>query len=101
LFPRHLKQDGAFFVKGDNVNLPEINNKISSIDVFHYDSDKSYPGRVSVLKMLDGKITNKTWIIFDDIQDNSFFYDLVTNNNYSEWKIFEFEGKWVGIICPE
>ena len=51
--------------------------------------------------MLDGKITNKTWIIFDDIQDNSFFYDLVTNNNYSEWKVFEFEGKWVGIICSE
>ena len=99
--PEALKTRWSLFVKGDNVNLPEINNKISSIDVFHYDSDKSYSGRASALKMLDGKITNKTWIIFDDIQDNSFFYDLVTNNNYSEWKVFEFEGKWVGIICSE
>jgi hypothetical protein len=68
VIPEALKTRWSlFFVKGDNTNLPEINNKISSIDVFHYDSDKSYPGRVSVLKILDGRITNKTWIIFDDI----------------------------------
>ena len=96
--PDSLKSRWSLFIKGDNVNLPEINKEISNVDIFHYDSDKSYIGRMAALRILDTKITNKTWVIFDDIQDNSFFHDLVSSCN--NWNIFEFEGKWVGIIYP-
>ena len=34
----------------------------------------------------------------DDIQDNSFFYDYTKENDISDWKIFEFNKKYLGII---
>ena len=99
--PENLKKRWSLFTKGDNVNLPIINKKISNIDLFHYDSDKSYSGRLAALELLSKKIKTNSWVIIDDIQDNSFFHDLVSKNYYKNWKVFEFEGKWVGLICPE
>ena len=32
--------------------------------------------------------------MFDDIQDNTHFYDLVINNKIKNYRIFEFEGKY-------
>jgi len=98
--PEYLKERWSLFVKGDNINLNEIKKEISQIDVFHYDSDKSYSGRGTALDTISKNVTDKTWIIIDDIQDNGFFHDLVTENKYSNWRVFEFEGKWVGIISP-
>ena len=34
----------------------------------------------------------------DDIQDNSFFYDYVEETKPDSWYVFEFEGKYVGMI---
>ena len=34
----------------------------------------------------------------DDIQDNSFFYDYIKENNISNWKVFKFNNKYLGII---
>ena len=99
--PENLKKRWSLYTKGDNVNLPIINNKISNIDVFHYDSDKSYSGRLAALELLSEKIKNNSWVIIDDIQDNCFFHDFVFENNYKNWKVFEFEGKWVGLIYPD
>ena len=41
-------------IRGDDVALPEIVKKLdnNTIDLFHYDSDKSYSGRVNALKIL-------------------------------------------------
>ncbi len=42
---------------------------------------------------------SKNGIIFmDDIQDNSYFHDYVMQNNISAWRVFEFHGKYVGMI---
>ncbi len=97
--PDELKNRWSLYVKGDDINLRIIRDEINSIDLFHYDSDKSYFGRENALKILNDKITADTWIIFDDIQDNSFFHDFVQDKN--NWKVFEYEGKWVGVICPD
>jgi hypothetical protein len=99
--PENLKKRWSLYIKGDAVNLPEINREILNIDIFHYDSDKSYSGRVAAQKIFNDKITNKSWVIIDDIQDNCFFHDFVSENNYKNWQVFEFEGKWVGVVCPE
>lgn len=101
VIPDSLKSRWSLFIRGDSVNLREICKKISTIDVFHYDSDKSYRGRMAVMEILKEKITDKSWVIFDDIQDNSFFHDLVSRNKYSNWNVLEFEGKWVGVIHPD
>ena len=34
----------------------------------------------------------------DDIQDNSFFYDYVLELVNSNWYIFKFEGKYIGVV---
>ena len=52
------------------------------------------------LKILEKNINSDTWMIFDDIQDNSFFHEFVYGKNLN-WKVFEFEGKWVGLVIPK
>lgn len=86
-------------IRGDEVALPFFASKFhdNSIDLFHYDSDKSYSGRKKAIKILEKKFSKNSIIIFDDIQNNLHFKDFVTKNNM-KFKIFEFEGKFVGLI---
>ena len=86
-------------IRGDDLALQRFVNKLKSteIDLFHYDSDKSYSGRSKALKILNSKINSKTIIIFDDIQNNLHFKDYVTKNK-KNFHILEFQGKYVGII---
>ena len=86
-------------IRGDDIALPEIVSKLrnNSIDIFHYDSDKSYSGRSNALKILNSKINSKTIIIFDDIQNNLHFKNFVEKNK-KEFCVLEFEGKFIGII---
>jgi predicted O-methyltransferase YrrM len=85
-------------IRGDDIALPEIIKQMTdkNIDLFHYDSDKSYSGRVNALKVLNSKISSKTIIIFDDIQDNLHFKDFVEENK-KDFYIFEFEGNFIGV----
>ena len=86
-------------IRGDEVALPEIARRLEnkSIDLFHYDSDKSYSGRSNALKILGSKINSNTIIIFDDIQNNLQFKDFVKKNK-KDFSVFEFEGKYIGIV---
>lgn len=86
-------------IRGDDVALPSIIKLLSNknIDLFHYDSDKSYSGRDNALKIISSKINSKTIIIFDDIQNNLHFKDYVETNK-KEFFVLEFEGKFIGII---
>jgi len=93
-----LKDRWELYIEGDEVNLPKIISKVESIDLFHYDSDKSYSGRKYAMNLLKQKIHKKGIIVMDDIQDNSYFYDYVTKGNNLNWKIFKFEGKFIGVI---
>lgn len=85
-------------IRGDDVALPEIVKKLdnNTIDLFHYDSDKSYSGRVNALKILSSKINSKTIIIFDDIQNNLHFKEFVKKGS-KDFSVYEFEGKYIGI----
>ena len=85
-------------IRGDDIALPEIVKKLdnNTIDLFHYDSDKSYSGRVNALRILSSKINSKTIIIFDDIQNNLHFKEFV-NKSSKDFSVYEFEGKFIGI----
>ena len=89
-------------IRGDEVALPEIARRLEnkSIDLFHYDSDKSYSGRSNALKILGSKINSNTIIIFDDIQNNLHFKDFVEKNK-KDFRVYEFEGKYIGITGLE
>ncbi len=85
-------------IRGDDRALPEITKQIgnANIDLFHYDSDKSYSGRSKALKLIDSKLSSKSIIIFDDIQNNLHFKDYIKKNKLN-FHVIEFGGKFVGI----
>lgn len=97
---QHLKTRWSLYLKGDTINLSKIMQEIpdSSLDLFHYDSDKSYKGRDFAMRLLVGKLSENGIIIMDDIQDNSYFYDFVKKNPAYAWKAFSYENKFIGML---
>ncbi len=93
------KENWSLDIRGDEVALKEFVNKLNNneIDLFHYDSDKSYLGRDRALKILSSKLNSKTIIIFDDIQNNLHFKDYVIDHK-KKFHVLEFQGKYVGIV---
>ena len=93
------KKDWYLDIRGDDLAVPEITKMIkdSPIDLLHYDSDKSNSGRNKVLKNLRSNINDKTIIIFDDIQNNCHFKNLIEKTK-KDYFILEFQGKYLGII---
>jgi predicted O-methyltransferase YrrM len=100
LVPKNLKNNWTLNIRGDSEALDEFLTKVSDINLFHYDSDKSYAGREKAWETVSKKLSRSAIVIFDDIQNNLHFKDLVEklNVNYS---IFEFEGKYLGMFSQE
>ena len=93
-----LKDNWELYIDGDEANLPRILNSAGEIDIFHYDSDKTYSGRKMAVSTIESALSEDAVILIDDIEDNSFFYDYVEKTNAESWYIFEFKGKHVGMI---
>jgi len=93
------KDDWFLDIRGDDVALPKIVQRLknNTIDLLHYDSDKSYSGRDKALKVLNPKINSKTIIIFDDIQDNLHFKNYIEKND-NKFISIRFNAKFLGII---
>ena len=49
-------------------------------DFIHYDSDKSYEGRMKNYKLIWSMLNKKGCFVSDDISDNSAFFDFVISN---------------------
>lgn len=94
-----LKERWTLLIDGDRNNLPLIAKSAGTIDMFHYDSDKSCSGRAFALQCLEPTFSATVAILFDDIQDNFHFKDLVTARQWA-FKVFAFEGKYVGLTGP-
>lgn len=96
-----LRDRWTLHTEGDRRALPRIAAQVANVDVFHYDSDKSYTGRQFALQTLSDRFTPETLIVFDDVQDNAHFYDTVKLIEQTrQWQVFEFEGKYMGTIGP-
>ena len=93
------KKNWYLDIRGDDLALPEISKRIANnkINLFHYDSDKSYHARHKALNILSSNIDSETIIIFDDIQDNVHFKSLVEETK-QKYCILEFQDKYVGIV---
>ncbi|MEZ5813725.1 MAG: class I SAM-dependent methyltransferase [Alphaproteobacteria bacterium] len=93
-----LKTNWTLMIDGDENNIPALLKalKPGKIDLFHYDSDKSYAGRENAYKAVQPALNKNALIIYDDIQDNAHFMDWVAKEN-RPFKVFEFEGKYIGL----
>lgn len=92
-----IKKNWILEIEGDEINLPKILDQIEKIDIFHYDSDKSYLGKFKTFNSIKSKLHSNSIIIFDDIQDDRFFKELteITRKNYY---VLPFKNKYIGII---
>lgn len=97
LVEEKLKANWELHIAGDRKNLPEILKKVTNIDLFHFDSDKTVSGREFALSTVQPHLTPEAVIVMDDIQDNLHFRDLVQKRGVP-FKVFGFEGKYQGVI---
>lgn len=98
LVDESLKNNWELYIGGDEKNLPKILANVDQIDIFHYDSDKSYSGRQFAMSVVEKKMNTNGIIIMDDIQDNSYFHDYIEINKVPTWYVFRFASRYVGVM---
>ncbi len=94
----NLRKNWTLLIEGDLVNIPKILGKVEKVDLFHYDSDKSFIGRKRVWELILPKLTSSSVTIFDDIDDNLHFKEEVYEV-YENAKVLKSRfGGYVGIL---
>ncbi len=93
----HLRHRWTLHKRGDQPGLAAITAEVHRIDLFHYDSDKRYAGRARAYDAVRSLLHKDSVLLMDDIQDDAFFHDLVEGCK-DPWQVFEFEGKFLGLI---
>lgn len=63
----------TLLLEGDRQNLPTILASVGSIDLFHFDSDKSVAGRRYAFDLVGPRLTPDAVVVVDDIDDNLHF----------------------------
>ena len=97
VIPEKYKKYWKLFRFADKESLPKIFNEQSSFDVVHYDSDKTYDGRLWAYKLLFEKLRSGGVFMSDDIADNSAFKDFCEKNEFVPY-VIGFDKKYAGII---
>lgn len=100
VIPEKFKNNWNLYRFADKESLPKIFEKQNSFDVVHYDSDKSYDGRMWAYKILWEKLNKGGVFMSDDVGDNAAFKHYCEQNNHKA-HIIEFDGKFAGVIIKE
>ncbi len=96
--PDELKRNWDLETKGDQVNLPKLLKLIDKVDLFHYDSDKSYEGRKAALDLVRPMMSKRSIIIIDDIGDNFHFKNEIVDKGINNIVIQSRDGGFIGIF---
>ena len=95
----HLRNKWKLFTEGDEKNLVKILKEINSIDLFHYDSDKSIRGRNKVFNKIKKFLSTNSIVMFDDINNNPHFLYLIRKYSINNFIVIKHKGACVaGII---
>lgn len=97
VIPEKYKSHWELYRFADKESLPKIFGKVNSLDVIHYDSDKSYDGRIWAYKTLWQKLKKGGVFMSDDIGDNAAFMHFCEKNNLDP-HVIEFDGKYAGVV---
>ncbi|MEF9478181.1 hypothetical protein OWR28_11260 [Chryseobacterium sp. 1B4] len=98
--PENLKKYWKLFRFADRESLPKIFKEVSFFDVFHYDSDKSYYGRMWAYHQIYKRLRPGAVFISDDIGDNSAYQDFCNKMNIST-TVVEYSGKYIGVFIKQ
>lgn len=99
LVPEGMRDNWTLYLGSDREYLPVILSEIESIDLMHYDSDKSYEGRRWAMDKIKEKMSPNSAILMDDIKDNGYYMDFVKSTT-KPWRILRQKNnqRWVGMI---
>jgi hypothetical protein len=97
VIPPQLKGSWRLFREPDISGLPKALKSVPHLDLVHYDSDKSYLGRMISYPKLYDKLRTGGVFVSDDIGDNLAFKHFCDANNIYP-VIIDFEKKFVGVF---
>ena len=95
--PPDFKTRWELIRESDVSGLPKALKHVPYLDVIHYDSDKSYSGKMRIYPMLYGKLRKGGILISDDINYNVAFKDFCKKQN-KQAIIVPFENRYVGFF---
>ena len=80
---------------------PQVNYiskiKFQKYDLCHYDSDKSYQGRMIIYSKIWERLNTKGVLLSDDISDNLAFFDFCKIKRKKPY-VLRFKQKYLGLI---
>jgi len=85
----------------DRLLLPKTLREAGTIDLCHYDSDKSYSGRMWAYQLLWKHFRSGGIFISDDIGDNLAFKHFCENIGHDPWIIKEGEERFLGVLIKK
>ena len=95
--PQELKTNWALIAEPDTSAIPKSLKILDTADLIHYDSDKSYVGRMYSYPILYQLLRKGGLFISDDIQDNVGFRDYCKQIK-KEPIIIAYENKFIGLF---
>lgn len=100
VIPDQLKTNWKLIRKPDRQGLPKALKEMRRIDLCHYDSDKTYVGRMWAYPLLWKFLRKGGIFISDDINDNIAFKDFCEKLKIQPM-VVEFQTKFIGILVKE
>lgn len=95
--PENLKLNWELIREPDRRGIEKAITKMGGrLDLCHYDSDKTYPGRQYGYSLLWDALKTSGIFLSDDIQDNIAFQELVEAKQVP-YAVIEYDDKYVGI----
>ena len=92
-----LKNKWSLVRKPDISGLPEVLQECGLIDFFHYDSDKSYKGRMQTAQLIWDHLKMGGYFMSINIHNNVAFKDFCDSKNRDPI-VFKSHNKYIGII---
>ncbi len=94
--PQHLRRNWTLIREPDRNGLIKGLAMLGAVDLAHYDSDKSYSGRIFGYNTIWNYLRSGGLLISDDIEDNLAFADFVAGKE-ARFAVVLHEGRYIGI----
>jgi predicted O-methyltransferase YrrM len=96
--PQALRDRWTLIRKPDRDGLPEAIAALGTLDLAHYDSDKSYEGRMFGYHLLWAALRPGGLLLSDDIEDNSAYADFAKEVGRPTWVLPKKPGNYAGVL---
>ena len=100
VIPSALKSNWWLIRRPDRQGIPIALRQLHMLDMCHYDSDKSYDGRMWAYPILWNALRTGGIFISDDIGDNLAFRDFA-DAICVEPTVIKFDDKYVGVLLKK